>query len=98
MKKNLLIAAVILAVLFGGLFGFNYYRKAHAGMAFANYRPPPVQVVATRAGVGNMPRTWRARGPLEGVRRGTVSPEVGGRIPALHFQPGKKARAAQPLV
>src|SRR5205085_2518546 len=89
---------VILVVLFGGLFGFNFYRKAQAGMAFANYRPPPVQVVATRAEVGNMPRTLQAIGSLEAVRQVTVAPEVGGRITALHFQPGQKVRAGQPLV
>src|SRR5688572_4921259 len=98
MRKNLIVAVVVLVVLFGGLFGFDYYRKAQAGAAFANFRPPPVQVAVSRAELGEMPKTLQAIGSLEAIRQVTIAPEVGGRITQLHFKPGQKVRSGQPLV
>lgn len=98
MKKSLTLMVVALVVLFGGLFGYDYFRKAQAAAAFAGYRPPPVAVTATTAELQDMPRLLSGIGTLEAVRQVTIAPEVDGRITALHFQPGAKVRAGQPLV
>jgi multidrug efflux system membrane fusion protein len=90
--------AAVLLILFGGLFGFNYFRKMQSAAAVAHYQPPPVPVAVSRAQRQDVPQSLDAIGSLEAVRQVKVAPEVAGRITALHFQPGTKVRAGQPLV
>lgn len=98
MRKRLIIMAALLAVLFGGLFGFDYFRQAQMQAAFASYRPPPQPVTVSKVTLQPLPRNLSGVGTLEAVRQVTVSPEVGGRITALHFQPGATVTAGAPLV
>ncbi len=98
MKKNLILTALVLVVLFGSLFGFDYYRRVRSMEAFAHYRPAPVQVAATKAVLQVIPRTLAGIGTLEAVRQVSIAPEVAGRITDLHFEPGAKVRAGQPLL
>jgi len=98
MTKKLILMAALLLVLFGGLFGYDHVRQARAAAAFAGYRPPPVAVTVSTAELQDMPRALSGIGTLEAVRQVTIAPEVDGRITALHFQPGAKVRAGQPLV
>lgn len=97
MRKRLIIMAVLLTVLFGGLFGFDYFRKTQIRAAFAAYRPPPQPVTVSEATLESLPRSLNGVGTLEAVRQVVVSPEVGGRITALLFEPGQKVAAGNPL-
>lgn len=98
MRKRLIIMAALLALLFGGLFGFDYFRQTQIQAAFASYRPPPQPVTVSKVTLQPLPRSLSGVGTLEAVRQVTVSPEVGGRITALHFQPGATVAAGAPLV
>jgi multidrug efflux system membrane fusion protein len=98
MGKRLLVMAALLAVLFGGLFGFDYFRQTQIQAAYANYRPPPQPVTVSPATTQPLPRSLSGVGTIEAVRQVMVSPEVGGRVTALHFQPGSKVAAGTPLL
>lgn len=98
LRKRLLIVGLCLIVIFGGLFGFDLFRKIMMGKYFAAYRPPPVPVTAEQVTAGEVPRSVEAIGSLEAVRQVTISPEVSGRITALSFTPGNEVKAGAPLV
>ncbi|HET8710468.1 MAG TPA: efflux RND transporter periplasmic adaptor subunit [Spongiibacteraceae bacterium] len=98
LKKRLVIVGFLLIVVFGGLFGFDVSRKILMGKYFAAYRPPPIPVTAEQVKAGEIPRSVEAIGSLEAVRQVTISPEVSGRITALHYKPGSEVKAGTPLV
>lgn len=98
LKKRLLIMGLFLVLLFGGLFGFDLFRKIQMGKSFAAYRPPPVPVTALRIEAAALPRSVEAIGSLEAVRQVVLAAEVEGRITQLHFTPGSNVRQGQPLV
>lgn len=96
--KRLAIVGLCLIVLFGGLFGFDLFRKIMMGKYFAAYRPPPVPVTVEQVRAGEVPRSVEAIGSLEAVRQVTIAPEVSGRITQLHFVPGNEVKAGTPLL
>jgi membrane fusion protein, multidrug efflux system len=98
LNKRLVMMALFLILLFGGLFGFDLFRKVQMGKAFASYRPAPVPVTAIRAESGAVPRALQAIGTLEAVRQVMIAPEVDGRITELHLLPGGIVKAGQPLL
>ncbi len=98
LTKRLIIVGLCLIVVFGGLFGFDVFRKIMMGRYFAAYRPPPVPVTAERVKAGEVPRSVEAIGSLEAVRQATIAPEVSGRITALQFKPGSEVKAGAPLL
>jgi multidrug efflux system membrane fusion protein len=98
LKKRLVVMGLFLILLFGGLFGFDLFRKIQMGKSFAAYRPPPVPVTALRIEAAVLPRSLEAVGSLEAVRQVVLAAEVDGRVTELHFTPGSSVRAGQPLV
>lgn len=98
LNKRLLVMGLFLILLFGGLFGFDLFRKIQMGKSFASYRPPPVPVTALRLEAAALPRSLEAVGSLEAVRQVVLAAEVDGRITQLHFTPGGTVKQGQPLV
>ncbi|MFT3929135.1 MAG: efflux RND transporter periplasmic adaptor subunit [Spongiibacteraceae bacterium] len=98
LRKRLLIVGLGLIVIFGGLFGFDMFRKIMMGKHFASYQPPPIPVTIEQVVAGEVPRSVEAIGSLEAVRQVTIAPEVSGRITALHFTPGNEVKAGAPLL
>ena len=90
--------AAILAVLFGALYGFNRFRQQAISQFFASNRPPPVPVLAVPARTEPAPQTLTGLGSLAAMRQVVVSPEVGGRVTKILFQPGQRVKADEPLV
>ena len=61
-------------------------------------KPPPVPVVAVAATAQSMPQAFTAIGSIVAVHQVTVSPEVGGRVTKIFFEPGVAVRAGDPLL
>jgi RND family efflux transporter MFP subunit len=60
---------------------------------------PPAMVVETAvASAGPLPRSITAVGSLRAVRQVTLTPEVGGRVIAIHFHGGGRIAAEMPVV
>jgi len=92
------IMAVLLAVVLGGLFGFNRFREQAIATYFANNKPPPAQISAVEAKTESVPRFAAGIGSVAAVHQVTINPEVGGRVTKIFFEPGAVVKAGDPLV
>ncbi len=92
------IMALLLLIVFGGLYGYERFRAMKMAEAFATMKPPPVPVVAVAAEAQPLPQSFTAIGSIVAVHQVTVSPEVGGRVAKIFFEPGAALHAGDPLI
>jgi len=93
-----LIVGVLLALVLGGFYGFNRYRSQAIATFFANNRPPPAQIAAVTAKSETVPRYAAGIGSLAAVHQVTITPEIGGRVTAILFEPGAAVKDGDKLV
>ncbi len=94
----LVIVGLLLAVVLGGLYGFNRFREHAIATFFANNKPPPAQVSAAEVKTEAIPRFATGIGSVSAVHQVTINPEVGGRVTKIFFEPGATVKAGDPLV
>jgi multidrug efflux system membrane fusion protein len=92
------VMAVLLAVVLGGLYGFNRFREQAIATYFATNKPPPAQVSAVEAKSEAVPRFAAGIGSVAAVHQVTINPEVGGRVTKISFEAGATVKAGDPLV
>ncbi|HRC26625.1 MAG TPA: efflux transporter periplasmic adaptor subunit, partial [Alphaproteobacteria bacterium] len=97
MKKRLILMAVLLTLVFGGLAGFSVFRNIMMAKFFAGMKPPPSPVSVVTGQSEPVPRTLEAVGTLEAVRQVTLSPEVAGRVKQIFFMAGANVKAGDPV-
>ena len=90
--------ALLLALVLGGLYGFNRFRAQAIATYFANNKPPPAQISAVEAKAETVPRFATGIGSVAAVHQVTINPEVGGRVTKIFFEPGATVKAGDPLV
>ena len=95
---RLVIMTLLLALVSGGLYGFDQFRKTMMAKYFATNVPPPAAVATAVATAEAIPRFLEGIGTLAAVHQVTVAPEVGGRITAILFEAGAAVAAGAPLV
>jgi len=92
MIKRMIIMLVVLAVIFGGIFGFKAY-KGHMMAKFMASRSAPLQTVSTIKAVY---KQWQPKleaiGSLTAIRGIDVSSEVNGIVSAIHFKQGQDVK------
>ena len=93
-----IIVGLLLALVLGGLYGFNRFRDQAIKDFFAGNKPPPAQIAAVTATTATVPRSATGIGSLAAVQEVTVTPELGGRVTAILFEPGQAVKAGDPLV
>jgi multidrug efflux system membrane fusion protein len=94
----LVIVALAVAVVLGGLYGFNRFREQAITAYFANNKPPPAQISAVEVKTEAVPRFATGIGSATAVHQVTINPEVGGRVTKIFFEPGATVKAGEPLV
>ena len=94
----LVIVGTVLAIVLGGLYGFNRYRTQAIQTFFAGNKPPPAQIAAVTATQEAVPRFATGIGSLAAVHQVTITPEIGGRVTAIQFEPGAAVNESDPLV
>ena len=94
----LLIVGLLLAVVLGGLYGFNRLREQGMAAYFANNKPPPAQISAAEVKTEAVPRFATGIGSVTAIHQVTINPEVGGRVTKIFFEPGASVKAGDPLV
>jgi multidrug efflux system membrane fusion protein len=94
----LVIVGLLLAVVLGGLYGFNRFREQAIATFFANNKPPPAQVSAAEVKTEAIPRFATGIGSVSAVHQVTINPEVGGRVTKIFFEAGATVKAGDPLV
>src|SRR5882757_6573963 len=93
-----IIVGLLLAVLVGGLVGFNAFRSHMIAQFFANNKPPPSNVTAVAAKSEEIPNLLTAVGGLVAVHQVNVTSDVSGRITEILFTAGSHVKAGTPLV
>jgi membrane fusion protein, multidrug efflux system len=94
----LIIVGVLLALVLGGLYGFNRYREQAIAGFMASNQPPPPQIAAVTATTETVPHFAPGIGSLAAVHQVTITPEIGGRVTGILFAPGALVKAGEPLV
>jgi membrane fusion protein, multidrug efflux system len=92
------IVGLLLAIVLGGLYGFNRFREQAITTYFANNKPPPAQISAAKVKSEAVPRFAAGIGSVTAVHQVTINPEVGGRVTKIFFEPGATVKAGDPLV
>jgi membrane fusion protein, multidrug efflux system len=98
MVRWLVIVALLLVVVLGGLYEFNRFRSQAIANFFAHNKPPPAEISAVVVQTQSIPRFAPGIGSITAVHQVTVNPEVGGRVTKISFEPGQKVKAGDPLV
>src|ERR1700688_5023219 len=93
-----IIVGVLLAVLVGGLVGFNAFRSHMIAEFFANNKPPPATVTVSEAKSEVIPNLLTAVGDLAAVHQVNVTSDVSGRITDIMFTAGSNVKAGSPLL
>jgi membrane fusion protein, multidrug efflux system len=98
MVRWFVIVGLLLAVLVGGLVGFNAFRSKMIAQFFANNKPPPTAVSVAEAKTEVIPNLLTAVGDLAAVHQVNVTTDVSGRITDIMFAAGSSVKAGSPLV
>jgi multidrug efflux system membrane fusion protein len=98
MVRWFIIVGLLLALLVGGLVGFNAFRSHMIAQFFANNKPPPSTVTVAEAKSEVIPNLMVAVGDLAAVHQVNVTPDVSGRITDIMFTAGATVKAGSPLV
>ena len=93
-----IIVGLLLALLVGGLVGFNAFRSHMIAQFFANNKPPPTPVSIAEAKSEVIPNLLTAVGDLAAVHQVNVTSDVSGRITDIMFTAGASVKAGAPLV
>src|SRR5580692_9986735 len=93
-----IIVGLLLALLAGGLVGFNAFRSHMIAQFFANNKPPPTPVAIAVAKSEVIPNLLTAVGDLAAVHQVNVTTDVNGRITDIMFTAGATVKAGSPLV
>jgi multidrug efflux system membrane fusion protein len=92
------IVGLLMALLVGGLVGFNAFRTKMITQFFANNKPPPATVTVSEAKSEVVPNLLTAVGDLAAVHQVNVTSDVSGRITDIMFTAGSNVKAGSPLV
>jgi membrane fusion protein, multidrug efflux system len=92
------IVGLLLAVVLGGLYGFNRFREQAIAKYFASNKPPPAQISAVEVKSEAVPRFATGIGSVAAVHQVTINPEVGGRVTKIFFEAGATVKVGDPLV
>src|SRR5450432_1984995 len=98
MVRWFIIVGLLLALLVGGLVGFNSFRSQMIAQYFANNKPPPATVTVAEAKSEVIPNLMTAVGDLAAVHQVNVTSDVSGRITDILFTAGSSVKAGSPLV
>lgn len=98
MTKRMLLMLTAVALLFGGIFGYQFFRARMAQKSMAAAQAPPVTVSTVTAGYLPWQPRLKAVGSLRAVRGVDVTCEVAGLVRSVQFRSGESARAGQLLV
>ena len=92
------LVILLIALLGGGLWYFNEFKKQAIAQFFAGNVPPPTTVTAITAESRPMPRSITGIGTLTAINQVRVTAETAGRVIAVLFEPGSEVRAGEALV
>ncbi len=88
MTKRMVIMLAAVAVVFGGIFGFQAFKAAMIKKFMRSMSAPPQTISASRAAYSQWQPTIEAVGSLRAVRGADLSLEVSGIVDSISFNSG----------
>lgn len=98
MKKRMIIMLVLVAVLFGGIIGFNSFKAAMIKKFMASNSQPPQTVTAMKATMQDWQPQLSAVGTLRAVRGVDVAAEVAGMVTEVPLKSGAEVNKGDVLL
>lgn len=98
MKKRMTVIIIILVVIFGGTFIWDFLYNRGTKKFFASFTPPPVTISTANVKLTTWNPTLPAVGTLVAVNGVEISPEVSGQATKIYFKSGEMVHQGQPLV
>lgn len=98
MVRRMLIMLAVVALLFGGIFGYHAFKSHMLKKSMAGMQMPPTTVTAIRAELHPWQPQLKAVGSLRAVRGVDVTSEISGLVRTLRFKSGDEVKAGQVLV
>ena len=88
MTKRMVIMLIAVAVVFGGIFGFQAFKAAMIKKFMSSMQAPPQTVSATKAELSQWQPQIEAVGSLRAVKGADLSLEVSGVVDSISFNSG----------
>ncbi|NLN59280.1 MAG: efflux RND transporter periplasmic adaptor subunit [Deltaproteobacteria bacterium] len=98
MTKRMIIMLILVAVTFGGIFGYKAFTGYMMQKAMATQGPPPQTVSAMKATTQAWQPRLQAVGTLKALRGADLAPEVSGIVSRIYFQSGEMVQAGALLL
>jgi membrane fusion protein, multidrug efflux system len=98
MLKRMLIMLVAVAVVLGGIFGFQAFKATMIKKFMAQMSSPPQTISTSKAGYEDWEQRLEAVGSLRAVKGADLSLEVSGVVDAISFNSGDDVEAGAPLL
>jgi len=98
MAKRMIIMLVLVALVLGGIFGFEAFKAKMIKQFLAGFGNQPQTVATTVAGTQPWQPQLKAVGSLRAVNGADLSLEVSGIVDQIQFKSGDDVKAGAPLV
>lgn len=98
MVKRILLMAVALTLVFGGVIGFKLFKQAKIREYLGNMGVAPVHLTAARVEASSWQQQLAAIGSLRAREGIDIRSEVEGVVHRVHVQPGQRVKAGDLLV
>lgn len=96
--RRMAVMLVLVALVFGGVFGLKWFMASQTNAFFDNMPQPPVAVTAFEARAERWSDREEAVGTFTAVNGTDVTTEAGGVVRAIEFEAGQPVRAGAVLV
>jgi len=98
MKKRMVIMLAAVAIVLGGVFGFQLFKAAMIKKFMSAMASPPQTVSASKAGYSQWQPSLEAIGSLRAVKGADLSLEVSGIVDSISFNSGDDVEEDAPLL
>jgi membrane fusion protein (multidrug efflux system) len=98
MTKRMVIMLIAVAIVFGGIFGFQAFKAAMIKKFMSSMQAPPQTVSATKAELSPWQPKIEAVGSLRAVRGADLSLEVSGVVDSISFNSGDDVKEGDVLL
>ncbi len=98
MIKRFVIVFLILAVIFGGIFGYKAYKGYETEQMMKTRKYPPASVTVAVSKIGNWQPYIHTIGNVTAVNSVNVTTQIAGQVNGIYFKSGEFVRKNQILV
>lgn len=98
MSKPMRYMLLLTVLLFGGVFGFYFFKSYMIKQYLSKRTEPPVTVATMQVSYQNWQPKLTESGSLRAIKGVNVTTELAGLVKTINFTPGTKAEAGQLLV